>query len=149
MRGYFGIGIENPKTCHNFGTLHRSAMILGADFLFSIGPRPKRWPQQASDTMKAWRHIPLHHYEDVTDFYDHLPHGCRLIGVEILDSAKPIATFKHPEQACYLLGAEDHGLSNAAISRCHDIVVLPGDFCLNVSVAGSIVMYDRIAKRMP
>jgi tRNA G18 (ribose-2'-O)-methylase SpoU len=58
----------------------------------------------------------------------------------------PIADFKHPERCIYLLGAEDSGLTKEAINKCHEIIILPGTFCLNVSVAGSIVLFDRIQK---
>lgn len=49
-------------------------------------------------------------------------------------------------QACYLLGAEDNGLTKEAISKCQELVYLPGERSLNVAVAGSIVLYDRISK---
>lgn len=142
-RGFFGIGIERSKTPVNVGTLWRSAGILGASFIFTIG---RRYPRQASDTIKSWRHIPLWTFETLDDFYEHLPYDCQLVGVELDERAKPLATFKHPERCCYLLGAEDHGLTNAAIERCHRLVVLPGDYSLNVATAGSIVLYDRVTK---
>jgi len=49
QRGFFGIGIQNIKTESNIGTLWRSANILGADFIYTIG---KRYKKQSSDTMK-------------------------------------------------------------------------------------------------
>ena len=38
-RGFFGIGVENLKTKANLGTLWRSAINLGADFIF-VGDEP-------------------------------------------------------------------------------------------------------------
>ena len=107
MRGYFGIGIEHTKTGVNVGTLWRSAHLLGASFIFTIGNRYKK---QASDTTKAWRHLPMYEYETFNDFYDNLPYNCRLIGVELDQKATPLERFVHPERCVYLLGAEDHGL---------------------------------------
>jgi tRNA (guanosine-2'-O-)-methyltransferase len=46
----------------------------------------------------------------------------------------------------YLLGAEDHGLSKMAKEKSHYLVKFQSILSLNVSVAGSIVMYDRQAK---
>lgn len=143
MRGYFGIGIQNTKTEQNIGTLWRSAQLLGASFIFTIH---KRYKKQSTDTMKAFRHIPLYNYESFDEFYKAIPYGCLLIGVELHETAQPISKFSHPQQAIYLLGAEDHGLTNEAIERCHKLIQLPGDRSMNVSVAGSIVMYDRISK---
>jgi tRNA G18 (ribose-2'-O)-methylase SpoU len=143
-RGFFGIGIFNTKTVQNIGTLWRSASIMGASFIFTIG---KRYSKQASDTMQSYRHIPLYNYETFEDFYKALPYDTQLIGIELDDKSVPIQDFKHPERCIYLLGAEDNGLSKEAISKCHKLIQLPGDYCMNVSVAGSIAMYDRSIKQ--
>ena len=143
MRGYFSIGIENGKTEINIGTLWRSADIFNASYIFTVG---KRYKKQSSDTMKTWRHTPLFSYADSNEMYKNIPYDCMLVGIEITDKAEPIKGFKHPERAVYVLGAEDHGLTTETIKRCHRIIQLPGDRCMNVSVAGSIVMYDRYTK---
>ena len=145
-RGYFGIGIEHGKNKLNYGTLYRTAGILGAKFLFIIG---KRFQQQSSDTIKSWKHVPMFSYATFDDFYKNLPHDCMLIGVEMMPEASYLERFSHPERACYLLGAEDHGLTKQAISKCHKFVRLQGEHSLNVSVAGSIVLYDRLSKISP
>ncbi len=142
-KGYFGIGCLNMKTSMNYGTLFRTAQIFGADFIFMIGSRFK---PQATDTMKSFRHIPTFVYKDFKDFNDHRPYDCKLIGIELTESATILSEFKHPKQACYLLGAEDNGLTKEAISACQEIIKLPGERSLNVSVAGSIVLYDRVTK---
>lgn len=141
--GYFGIGILNPKTEENIGTLWRSAFIMGASFIFTIG---KRYKKQASDTTKSWKHIPLYNYKTFEEFYKTMPYDCRLVGIELDEKSIAIEDYEHHERCIYLLGAEDHGLSKEAIDKCHELVILPGDICLNVSVAGSIVLYDRILK---
>lgn len=143
QHGYFGIGCLNMKTSMNYGTLFRTAQIMGADFIFLIGSRFKR---QASDTMKSWRHLPLFEYDNFADFQKHRPYSCKLVGIELIESATPIGDFKHPKQACYLLGAEDNGLTKEAVEACQEIIYLPGERSLNVSIAGSIVLYDRITK---
>lgn len=134
-----------PKNTHNWGSLCRTAQILKVSYLASIG---RRFPKQASDTQKSWRHVPVFEFGTFTDFKNHLPFGCRLVAVEMLATAKPIATFRHPQQVCYLLGAEDRGLPDSVLEQCDHAIVLPGDSCLNVSVAGSIVLYDRFVKTL-
>jgi tRNA G18 (ribose-2'-O)-methylase SpoU len=145
MRGYFGIGVWHAKTANNIGTLWRSAHNFGAAFIFTIG---KRFPRQASDTTDARRHVPLYEYSDLDDLLAHLPFSCPLVGIEQAPWAKALPEFTHPERACYLLGAEDHGLSPEVMRRCHLIVEVPGaTHCLNVATAGSIVLYDRLNKQ--
>lgn len=141
-RGYFGIGVYHPKTPVNIGTLWRSAHNFGADFIFTIG---HRYSKQSSDTTKAERHIPLFEYATVEDLKNHLPKGCRMIFVEQTKDAHDLKNVVHPETACYVLGAEDHGIpENLMEGQMKFFIDTP--MCLNVSVAGSIVMYDRITK---
>ena len=142
-RGWFGIGIYHGKRAVNIGTLWRSASILGADFVYTIG---RRYQKQPGDTMDATRHIPLYNYVDLDDLIAHLPQGGTLVGVEMLPQARALSEIVHPERAVYLLGAEGHGLSNDAIQRCHMLVRLPGDRPMNVSTVGSIVLYDRTVR---
>jgi tRNA G18 (ribose-2'-O)-methylase SpoU len=143
VRGYFGIGVYCPKSEINYGTLFRSANVFGASFVFLIGRRFKKLP---SDTLRTERHIPLTEYRDFGDFYDHRPVGCSIVGVEMGKDFTRLAEFKHPNSAVYLLGAEDTGLPRHVMTCCDCLVSIPGENSLNVSVAGSIVMYDRIAK---
>lgn len=137
---FFGIGIQNGKTPENLGVLWRSAQNMGASFIFTIG---NRYAKQACDTHNAVKAMPYFHYETFDDFYAHLPKGARLVGVELTDDAESLETFHHPRRCVYLLGAEDHGLSKKAIEKSHYLVKFKSELSLNVSVAGSIVMYDR------
>lgn len=139
-RGFFGIAMYNTKTPSNWGTLLRTANLMEADFIATIG---KRYNHQCSDTLKTPRHIPMFHFKTFEDFKKHLPYDCRLVGIELDDRAKDLAEYSHPERACYLLGAEDHGIPEKVLQDCHDVVKLRGRYSMNVSVAGSIVLYHR------
>tara|TARA_B100000809_G_scaffold179903_1_gene177519 strand:+ start:4601 stop:5059 length:459 start_codon:yes stop_codon:yes gene_type:complete len=142
-QGFFGIGIQNGKTPENLGVLWRSAQNMGASYIFTIG---NRYAKQACDTHKAVGAMPYFHYESFDDFYKHIPKGAQLVGVELDETAVSLETFEHPRRCVYLLGAEDHGLSNKAIEKSLHLVKFDTPQSLNVSVAGSIVMYDRSAK---
>jgi tRNA G18 (ribose-2'-O)-methylase SpoU len=139
----FGIGVYHPKCGVNIGTLIRSAYIFGASYVFTIG---KRYKKQSSERGYANK-IPVFHYDDFEAFRNSVPSNQKLICIEIDGQSKDLITYKHPKRAIYILGAEDHGLSEEILKASDkDIVHIPGKACLNVSVAGSIVMYDRILK---
>ncbi len=144
MSGFFGIGIYHTKTEANVGTLWRSAYQLGASFIFTIG---KRYQKQASDTSKAWRSIPLYHYDTPGSLFRHIPLDCSLIAVEM--GGTEIGNWQHPDRCIYLLGAEDHGLPEWISKRCnlHISLAAVRQLSFNVAVAGSIVMYDRLRTR--
>lgn len=139
-RGYFGIGIYHTKTKVNIGTLWRSAHNFGAIFIFTIG---KRYKQQSSDTTKATRHIPLFHYLDFDDFKKHTPYNCPLIAIEQDESSRDLTNFTHFSNSIYLLGAEDGGIPKEILNKCQSVIHIDTPRCLNVAVAGSIVMFDR------
>lgn len=144
MRGYFEIGIYHTKTASNVGTLWRSAYQLGAAGIFTVG---KRYQRQASDTVKTCHHIPLREFIDIETFLENRPKGARIIGVEI--GGEPLKHFHHPEQAIYLLGAEDTGLPSSVIKRCNSVVAIEAIRIesYNVAVAGSLIMYHRYLTR--
>lgn len=141
-RGYYGIGVYHPKTTENIGTLWRSAHNFGADFIFTIG---RRYKKQASDTTKASKHIPLFEYQSFDDFKNNIPNGCQMVFIEQTEGAKDLKESHHPESCAYILGAEDYGVPEQ-IMKGHQKVFIGTPMCLNVAVAGSIVMYDRAIK---
>lgn len=141
MRGYFGIGVESISKPMNVGNLIRSAHAFGADFVFAIAPDVNLKQIDRSDTSKTHRHLPIYEYATPKDLT--LPKGCQLVGVELLDGAHDLPSFTHPEQAAYILGPEKGELSPEVVARCDHIVKIPTKFCVNVGVAGAILMYDR------
>ena len=147
-RGYFGIGIVNGKTEKNIGTLWRTATLYGADFIFTVGARYER--HQASDTPKTPLHTPLFQFADIDDLIDHMPRHCPLVAVELDPRARPLREFTHLDRSCYLLGAEDHGLSPDVLDRCHYLVQIPTPHpaSMNVATAGALVMDHRYNSRI-
>ena len=143
-RGFFAIGVESPKTSENIGGLWRSAHAFGASFVFTIGRRYRRQP---TDTSNATAHVPLYSFDTIDDCCQHMPEGSVLVGIERDDHAVRLQRFFHPEQCIYILGAEDTGLSEDMRTRCRYLVELPSLICLNVAIAGSIVLYDRCDRR--
>jgi tRNA G18 (ribose-2'-O)-methylase SpoU len=139
-RGYFAIGAERISKALNLGNLMRSAHGFGASFTFTIGASYAAL-EARSDTSKGTQHLPHYNWTSVADLS--LPHGCRLVGVELLDQAIDLPSFRHPLRAAYVLGPERGSLSGALLDRCDYLVRIPCHFCINLAMAGAIVMYDR------
>lgn len=141
-RGWFAIGAERISKPMNLGALLRTAHAFGAAFAFVIDPEPKLRAALAADTSRAADAIPVHDWPDVAAM--RLPRGCRLVGVELVEGATLLPSFRHPPQAAYVLGSERGELSAELLARCDHVVRIPTRFCVNLSVAGAIVMYDRL-----
>jgi len=141
-RGYFAIGVYQPKIPDNIGTLMRAAYLYGAAYVFTIG---KRYERQATDTPNTAKHTPLFHYEDFSDFLHHRPDNAQIVGVELDHRSVSVENFSHPERAIYLLGAEDYGLRERQRHHCDHLIQIPTvkPQSMNVSAAGSIALYSR------
>ena len=145
MRGFFGIGVEGVSKPMNVGSLFRSAHAFGASFVFVIAPAINMRAFNVSDTSSTAKHIPLYSFDSLADFS--LPHDCRLVGVELLDDAIDLPSFTHPDRAAYVLGPERGALSPDLVQRCDFTVKIPTKFCVNLGVAGAILMYDRLVTK--
>ena len=141
MRGYFAIGAEAISKPMNLGALMRTAHAFGASFTFSVDAAPKIRDAYKSDTSKSATHLPYYQWDKIDDM--DLPRGCQLVGIELTDDAVELPSFKHPAAAAYVLGREKGDLSAEMLGLCTHVVKIPTKFCINVSLAGALVMYDR------
>ena len=124
----------------NLGNLMRSAHGFGASFTFTVGATYKALEAQA-DTSKGQHHLPHYNWQTLDEMA--LPQGCKLVGVELTDLAIDLPSFRHPLRAAYILGPEQGSLSPEVLEKCAYVVKIPTKFCVNVAIAGAIVMYDR------
>ncbi len=141
MRGYFAIGAEGISKPMNLGALMRTANAFGASFVFSVGAEPKLKVAYKADTSKTFESVPYYQWDAISDMA--LPKGCQLVGIELTDDAVELPEFRHPKAAAYVLGRERGDLSPEMLAKCDHVVKIPTKFCINVSLAGALVMYDR------
>lgn len=141
IKGYFGIGVERISKTGNLGNLVRSAHAFGAGFFFTVNAH-YRLKGAHSDTSDTGSHVPFYRWDSVGEM--RLPEGCDLVGVELMEGAVDLPSFHHPKRAAYVLGPELGSLSPEMQARCTSFIRIPTAFCLNVAMAGAIVMYDRV-----
>lgn len=142
MRGYFGIGIEGASKAMNVGALFRSAHALGASFVFTVAAAYDEDEGGLADTSDTPGSLPYYAFPNLESLA--LPKDCALVGVELLEHATALPSFRHPRRAAYVLGPERGKLSDALLGRCAFTVKIPTAFALNVGIAGALVMYDRL-----
>jgi tRNA(Leu) C34 or U34 (ribose-2'-O)-methylase TrmL len=137
------IGLSNPKSPVNVGSVMRAAGCFGVDAVYYTG---KRYPLAAkfnTDTGDAGRHIPL---TGVECLLESVPAGVELVCVELVEGAAPLSEYRHPDKAFYLFGPEDGTLDQALIDRADAVLYIPTTGCLNLAATVNIVLYDRLAK---
>ena len=142
MRGYFGIGVEGISKAINAGNLFRSAHAFGASFTFTVDSKVDLESDlRKSDTSDSPGQVPYYSFDSVESML--LPDRCALVGIELMDDAVDLPSFRHPRAAAYVLGMERGSLSPEMVACCDHIVKIPTRFCLNLATAGAVVMYDR------
>lgn len=140
MRGYAAIGLHNPKTPANVGSVLRAAGCYQASMVAMSGSRFKK---ASTDTMDAWRHLPL---IETSDLHLVMPYDCVPVAIDLVPGARPLTTYTHPERAFYIFGPEDGTLNKEVLSWCRDVVYVPTNGCMNLAACVNVVLYDRMAK---
>jgi len=149
-RGYFAVGLDNPKTPANVGAALRAVGVYGGAMMAVSGERYSKaingmsFSKIPTDTMKFYRHLPILR---VADLHDIIPYSCVPVAVEIIQGAIPLPIYTHPERAFYVFGAEDATLGQRVLGWCRDVVYIPTNGCMNLAATVNVVLYDRLSKR--
>lgn len=140
--------LDNPKYLHNLGAVIRAASVFGIGAVWFTGQRlgaelmdTKRIPRE--ERMRGYGDVALIYYDQPLDFLGKF--GTPII-CELVPGAQPLHSFIHPENAIYVFGPEDGGVSGLLRSRGHQFVIIPAKHCLNLSAAVNVVLYDRSLK---
>lgn len=137
---YSAIGLFNPKTPANVGSVLRAANCYGAAMVVISGQRIVR---AATDTPCAYRNLPVLR---VADLKTAIPFDCVPVAIELIDGARSLVDYVHPKRAYYVFGPEDGTLGRNVTSWCRDIIYIPTNGCMNLAATVNVVLYDRLAK---
>ena len=141
------IGLINPKSPDNVGAVMRSASNFRADSVFYTGKRyplaVRRNPAAPDMSRKVSQDMPL---SEVSCLIDSAPEDMKIVCVEFAENAIPLPEFQHPQNAFYIFGPEDGGISQQVIDRADAVVYVPTNGCMNLAATVNVVLYDRLAK---
>jgi tRNA G18 (ribose-2'-O)-methylase SpoU len=144
----FAIAAWEISKEHNVGSLVRTAHAAAAAQVILIGER--EWNVEAARTADLYTEI-VQLPADVDGFRAHIRrHRWNLVAVELSENSTNLFDARYPDRPCFTLGAEIGGLPTELLDDAELIVQIPQWGlvpCLNLAVAGSIVVYDYLAKR--
>ena len=142
-RRYSCIGLFNPKSPENVGSVMRAAGCYGVNSVFYTGTRYDRAQEFITDTKKVHQDIPLIGIDDLKKI---LPQGCTPVAVEMVEGARALPDYTHPDRAIYIFGPEDGSLGKDVLEWCEDVIYIPTNGCMNLAATVNVVLYDRLAK---
>jgi len=142
----FAIAAWNISKEYNVGSLVRTAHATAATEVLLVGDRD--WNVEAARTAELYTAVV--HLPDGDAFRSHLEErGWQLVAVELHPRAVNLFDASYPERPCFLVGAELGGIPEELIATAATVVQIPQWGLvpsLNLAVAGSIVVYDYLAK---
>jgi len=145
MRGYSCVGLYCPKNSINVGSVLRAAGVYRSAFVACSGDRiPFKYHRAPTDTMKHYRHLPLIRASSLKDV---IPFDCVPVAIDLIEGARSLPDYTHPERAFYVFGPEDGTLGRAVTDWCRDVVSIPTAGCMNLAACVNVVLYDRLCKR--
>ena len=144
----FAIAAWEISKEHNVGSLVRTAHAAAAEEVILLGDR--EWNIEAARTADLFTEI-VQLPADTGALRTHV-HERRwnLVAVELTENSTNLFEAEYPDRPCFLLGAEIGGVPPELLDDAELIVQIPQWGlvpCLNLAVAGSIVVYDHLAKR--
>lgn len=129
------------RSCHNVGSLLRTADGLGVQHICLTGytPYPKydndpRLPHIANKVDRQIRKTalgaessaPWQHIENIHDAIDTLrDKGFKIVGLEQHDNAIQLPKYTPPNKIALLLGREAEGLAEELINTCDELIEIP------------------------
>lgn len=137
------IGLIDPKSPTNVGSVMRAAGCYRADSVLFTGTRYLRAARFHTDTHGALRNIPL---TGVTSLLEEIPEDVKVVCVELVEGATPLPEYQHPAKAFYIFGPEDGTICQEIIDRADHVVYVPTNGCMNLAASVNVVLYDRMAK---
>ncbi len=137
------IGLSNPKSPANVGSVMRAAGCYQVSSVFYTGERYPRAVKFSTDTKDVRSNISL---TGVDCLLESFPGNCKIVCVELVEGATPLPEYQHPENAFYIFGPEDGTLDQRIIDRADAVVYIPTIGCMNLAATVNVVLYDRLAK---
>lgn len=148
------IGCPELRDPTNLGTIARTALALGAQFLMVGRSGVDPWSRRVLRTsMGAVFQLPVVETDDWPLVFDQL-HAAQFetIATVLESDAESLRQCRFGPRRAVFLGTEDPGLSTEITAACRRRVTLPmaaGVDSLNVAVAAGIVMYQATADWPP
>lgn len=139
-RGYAAIGLVGIKSKPNMGGVLRAAHCFGAGL---VAIQNNRLGACLTNVTKAERHIPTILTDNVLEA---LPYNCQTVVIELVEGARSLVDFIHPERAMYIFGPEDGSVPKRIVDKAQHVIQIPTEYCLNLAATVNVVLYDRMAK---
>jgi len=108
------LGLVNPKSPDNVGSVLRAAANYGVDNVFYTGDRYPRAIERKARTVDMSRKVSKDVMITQKDsLLDVATENMRIVCVEFVVNAIPLPEYEHPDSALYIFGPEDGSIDQS------------------------------------
>jgi putative hydrolase of the HAD superfamily len=136
---------DHLLTPDNMGALIRLADNIGATEVCFLGREEEHKLGKVRRAAASSRDNIKWYFSETTDLRALVPQGKRIVAIETADNATCIYDTKLPADVAFIVGSESHGLSEALLAQCDQVVYIPvpgPTRSLNVSHAAAVALFE-------
>jgi tRNA(Leu) C34 or U34 (ribose-2'-O)-methylase TrmL len=138
------IGLCNPKSPANVGSVLRAAGCYGVEKIYYTGTRFTLASKYQADTQRMSDKVRITAVESFIPLAEAHLH---LVCIELVEGAMPLPEFEHPDNALYIFGPEDGSVPQSVVDAADAVVYIPTIGCMNLAATVNVLLYDRLAKQ--
>lgn len=152
--------MHNVRSCHNVGSMLRTADGLGVEYVYLTGYTP--YPKEAGDprlfhlssrtdariaktSLGAEKSVKWKHYDELYPVIEELrSQGYYIVALEQTVSSTSLSDFKQADKIALIVGSEVTGLDREIldfVDTCVEIPMRGKKESFNVSIAAAIALY--------
>jgi len=136
---------DHLLTPDNIGAMIRLADNIGATEICFIGREEEHKLGKVRRAAASSRDNIRWYFSEETDLRKIVPAHKKIVAIETADNATCIYDTELPEDVAFIVGSESHGLSDALLAQCDQVVYIPvpgPTRSLNVSHAAAVALFE-------
>lgn len=136
---------DHLLTPDNIGALIRLADNIGATEVCFLGREEEHKLGKVRRAAASSRDNIKWYFSEETDLQKIVPANKKIVAIETADNATCLYDTDLPEDVAFIVGSESHGLSDALLAQCDQIVYIPvpgPTRSLNVSHAAAVALFE-------
>ena len=136
---------DHLLTPDNIGALIRLADNIGATEVCFLGREEEHKLGKVRRAAASSRDNIKWYFSEETDLQKIVPANKKIVAIETADDATCLYDTDLPEDVAFIVGSESHGLSDALLAQCDQIVYIPvpgPTRSLNVSHAAAVALFE-------
>lgn len=136
---------DHLMTPDNIGAMIRLADNIGASEICFLGNEDEHRLGKVRRAAASSRDNIRWYFSEETDLHIIVPQGKTIVAIETADNATCLYDTPLPQDVAFIVGSERHGLSDALLAQCDQVVFIPvpgPTRSLNVSHAAAVALFE-------